>query len=251
MATATKADQLKQRFADAFGCKPKFVFTRLNALGHHETCTRCGGSGEYSYCQSHGTRCFKCGGSGKQAFRLTVRLLKQVEQQIADGEMEPYLERMRLRAEAKRAGKRFSEAWNANPITAAERTIHFTKCSEIGHAVNFICAPLHDLVNREWAQMLDDGSVHVKFDATNQEHVAAREANPNYRSHNKVKLTLDDATKDRIALAIVEATKRAATVQERLEAAGVETRTDEAFEVVKNAVLDFAEFNVPMRHVER
>lgn len=27
-----------------------------------ETCSRCGGSGEYSYCQMYGTRCFKCHG---------------------------------------------------------------------------------------------------------------------------------------------------------------------------------------------
>lgn len=30
-----------------------------------ETCSRCGGSGHYSYCQMYGTVCFKCGGSGK------------------------------------------------------------------------------------------------------------------------------------------------------------------------------------------
>jgi hypothetical protein len=29
-----------------------------------ETCSRCGGSGNYSYCEMHGTTCFKCGGSG-------------------------------------------------------------------------------------------------------------------------------------------------------------------------------------------
>lgn len=29
-------------------------------------CSRCGGSGQYSYCQSHGTRCFGCGGRGWQ-----------------------------------------------------------------------------------------------------------------------------------------------------------------------------------------
>jgi len=28
------------------------------------TCSRCGGSGQYSFCYSHGTRCFKCSGSG-------------------------------------------------------------------------------------------------------------------------------------------------------------------------------------------
>src|SRR5207249_1748734 len=27
-----------------------------------ETCSRCGGSGHYSYCQRYGTTCFKCGG---------------------------------------------------------------------------------------------------------------------------------------------------------------------------------------------
>jgi hypothetical protein len=27
-----------------------------------QTCTRCGGSGQYSYCQSYGTTCFKCSG---------------------------------------------------------------------------------------------------------------------------------------------------------------------------------------------
>lgn len=30
----------------------------------HITCTRCDGTGHYSYCQMHGTRCFKCGGNG-------------------------------------------------------------------------------------------------------------------------------------------------------------------------------------------
>lgn len=30
-----------------------------------ETCSRCGGSGNYSYCQRFGTKCFKCMGAGK------------------------------------------------------------------------------------------------------------------------------------------------------------------------------------------
>ena len=29
-------------------------------------CSRCGGSGSYSYCQTYGTTCFKCGGTGQQ-----------------------------------------------------------------------------------------------------------------------------------------------------------------------------------------
>jgi hypothetical protein len=35
-------------------------------LFEHRPCTRCGGSGNYSYCQMYGTTCFGCGGSGAQ-----------------------------------------------------------------------------------------------------------------------------------------------------------------------------------------
>jgi hypothetical protein len=39
------------------------TITNTNTTGFEiETCSRCGGSGQYSYCQTHGTRCFKCGG---------------------------------------------------------------------------------------------------------------------------------------------------------------------------------------------
>lgn len=33
-------------------------------LFDHETCTRCCGTGSFSYCQSYGTTCFKCHGNG-------------------------------------------------------------------------------------------------------------------------------------------------------------------------------------------
>ena len=36
----------------------------------NETCSRCGGSGKYSYCQMYGDRCFKCAGAG---YTLTKR----------------------------------------------------------------------------------------------------------------------------------------------------------------------------------
>lgn len=31
-----------------------------------QPCSRCGGSGEYSYCQMYGRMCFKCSGNGRQ-----------------------------------------------------------------------------------------------------------------------------------------------------------------------------------------
>lgn len=45
--------------------------TSTTARGfEREACTRCGGSGHYSYCQMYGTTCFKCAG---QRFVLTKR----------------------------------------------------------------------------------------------------------------------------------------------------------------------------------
>ena len=38
---------------------------RKNKMGFEiQDCTRCGGSGRYSYCQMYGDTCFKCGGTG-------------------------------------------------------------------------------------------------------------------------------------------------------------------------------------------
>lgn len=34
-------------------------------LFEHDTCSRCGGTGHYSYNQMTGTRCFKCNGKGQ------------------------------------------------------------------------------------------------------------------------------------------------------------------------------------------
>jgi hypothetical protein len=33
-------------------------------LFESKTCTRCGGSGQFSWCQMHGSTCFGCGGNG-------------------------------------------------------------------------------------------------------------------------------------------------------------------------------------------
>lgn len=41
-----------------------------------KVCSRCHGTGQYSYCQMHGTTCFGCGGTGQQ---LTKRGKAQVE----------------------------------------------------------------------------------------------------------------------------------------------------------------------------
>ena len=92
--TATKTDLTKE-FAAVLGCKEKFVQTRLIVLGHENVCGRCGGGGHYSYCAMYGTTCFGCSGSGKVARKLTPTLLKTVTAQVAAGELEPYLAKLK------------------------------------------------------------------------------------------------------------------------------------------------------------
>lgn len=42
------------------------------------TCTRCGGSGSYSYCSAYGTRCFKCSGKGKTLTKRGVLAVQYI-----------------------------------------------------------------------------------------------------------------------------------------------------------------------------
>jgi hypothetical protein len=44
-----------------------------------QACTRCGGGGQYSYCQMHGSTCFKCGGTGKQLTRRGAKARQAIE----------------------------------------------------------------------------------------------------------------------------------------------------------------------------
>ena len=48
------------------------------------TCTRCGGSGSYSYCQTYGTRCVKCAGSGKAATKRGAKAAVAVKAFMAE-----------------------------------------------------------------------------------------------------------------------------------------------------------------------
>jgi len=52
-------------------------------------CSRCGGSGHYSYCQRFGTVCFKCQGSGKQFSRKGNAARKAIEKFLEENYSKP------------------------------------------------------------------------------------------------------------------------------------------------------------------
>jgi hypothetical protein len=92
-------------------------------------CSRCGGSGQYSYCQMYGTTCFKCRGRkavltarGEAAQRFYVELLSKRTEDLVPGDkilsVDPMSGRsswhvitdIYLQSEERRGG-----AWSLNP----------------------------------------------------------------------------------------------------------------------------------------
>lgn len=65
----------------------------MAAIFETEICSRCGGTGEYSYCQSHGTTCFKCKGKkitltkrGEAAQKYLIELQTKLASEVQEGE---------------------------------------------------------------------------------------------------------------------------------------------------------------------
>ena len=116
-ATETAAPSALDRLAVALGCTRKQLPGRLTFLGYTRPCGRCGGSGQFSYCRSHGTRCFDCGGSGKRLAVMTVRMVREAQARIAAGELAPYLAKAAAVNAARRsvepAAKAVWAAWSA------------------------------------------------------------------------------------------------------------------------------------------
>jgi hypothetical protein len=93
----------RAEFAARLNWNEKTIGGRLGALGLLVVCSRCGGSGSYSYCQQYGTKCFGCMGSGKGIPKLTAKLATFVAVRVAAGDLEPYLAKCRATAEARKA----------------------------------------------------------------------------------------------------------------------------------------------------
>ena len=88
------------------------IFWRLEYLGYTEICSRCFGSGHYSFNMTDGTKCLKCNG-----FKTVIpsKITKTLEQQIvADidaGKLEPYFERLQILKKVRLAKSSVMDAW--------------------------------------------------------------------------------------------------------------------------------------------
>ena len=94
---------LIEEAAAVFGCKatPEAVSKVLWALGLREPCSRCHGSGHYSFCEMYGTKCFGCMGHKERAAKLTKKILAEAKAKVEAGELDVIRERGRAKLAAK------------------------------------------------------------------------------------------------------------------------------------------------------
>jgi hypothetical protein len=81
----------------------KAVGARLKFLGLFVPCSRCHGSGHYSFNQIDGTRCYGCNGRGEVMPKWSKSLIESAKARVADGALEPYFARVARIREAKAA----------------------------------------------------------------------------------------------------------------------------------------------------
>lgn len=93
---------------------------RLLGLGFGVDCSRCGGSGHYSFNAIKGTVCFKCDGFRQVAPRLTNELYALVSDAVESGKLDAYLADIRAKLSAERAAKGATDAvmnaWSAHNL---------------------------------------------------------------------------------------------------------------------------------------
>jgi len=120
--------------AKIMGCAVKALRGRMVALGYVETCSRCLGSGRYSFNQIDGDRCYGCNGKGRTMMALTFERVTEAKARQDAGELESYFVANRARAAAKASieplerearalyepiGNQYEAAYQARSITPA------------------------------------------------------------------------------------------------------------------------------------
>ena len=138
-----KAAKLLAEAMALLECTEKNVSRIIYALGIHDVCTRCGGAGKYSFCQSHGDTCFKCSGRGKYASALSAKALAAAAVKVADGTLVALRIEWKAKAEAKRSlGPKVCEAKAIyDTIGALYTTGSRAKCT-IAESHAFVESPL-------------------------------------------------------------------------------------------------------------
>jgi hypothetical protein len=95
---ANLAPEYAERVAESDDWQRKALsvaYRRQVLMGYWRVCSRCGGSGFYSYCEKWGTTCFQCGylpgapGTGVHPRNLTSKMKKEILARLSSGQSLP------------------------------------------------------------------------------------------------------------------------------------------------------------------
>lgn len=134
----------------------KYLLSRAAGLGICKTCTRCGGSGRYSYNQIDGSRCYGCNGHGQQLPKNRAdweALRDAAERAASDGSLDEYIERMRRVARGKRVKNRVMAAWKDTGISDLYR---WTRAADAKKAIE------------EGEEISDEDAEHLRLSRINR-----------------------------------------------------------------------------------
>ncbi len=118
VAKATQ-DEILRSIAEAMKISRKAAISRLVALGYTIVCSRCGGSGRYSFNPTDGDRCFGCSGHGKMLQALTPAVITEAVARVAAGELAGYFATNRARSAIRAKAEAARETYRASPISVA------------------------------------------------------------------------------------------------------------------------------------
>ncbi|MFK4131910.1 hypothetical protein ACI2KR_06400 [Pseudomonas luteola] len=103
--------------------RAQIIQARIILLGHGTYCSRCGGTGNYSFNLMDGTRCYGCDGTRYGTTKLTNELYaaleKDVEAGLLDTKIEEARERMKIKKICNTAEEVVMQAWHDSQVTKA------------------------------------------------------------------------------------------------------------------------------------
>lgn len=125
---------IQGQIANILGTTEKNLPSRVLGLRLGNVCSRCGGSGKFSFNQIHGDTCYGCGGNGltmpKSKSDLQT-LLKRAEDTVSSGKLAEYLHRLQIEKKNKGVVSRIMKAWRDTGIERRYDWMEAVRCSRI------------------------------------------------------------------------------------------------------------------------
>ncbi len=110
--------------ANVLKTNEKNVYNRIVGMKLAPVCTRCGGSGQYSFNGSH-SRCYGCNGAGhtRPADKDLPGILESATTAANDGRLAAYIEYLNARTIAKTGAKKVFSTWAETEVATVNQYI--------------------------------------------------------------------------------------------------------------------------------